>query len=118
MIISFTYVNVNCAVSENGDYDNDNESGKSGEAKISAFCSSGKNAPTRVYNLKTHLERNHPKIFPKVKKNDQAAPLSKISTSSASTNMKLIGSSSKRQTDMTKFIISGKITITMIAQTF
>ena len=118
MIVSFTYVTVNCVVSVDGDYDDDNETGKSSEAKISAFCGSGTNVPTRVYNLKRHLERNNPKIFVKVKENDQAASLSKTSTSSASTYMKLTGTSSKRQTDMTNFITPDKITITMTAQTF
>ena len=59
------------------------------EAKISAFCGSEKNAQTRAYNLKRHLERNHPKIFANVKENNQAAW-------SANTSMKLTASSSKR----------------------
>ena len=88
------------------------------EAKISAFCGSEKNAQTRAYNLKRHLERNHPKIFANVKENNQAASLSKTSTSSASASMKLTRSSSKRQRDMTKFITSDKITIAMTAEAF
>ena len=63
MIISFTYVTANYVVSEDGDYDDDNETGKPSEAKISAFCGSGKNAPMKAYNLKRHMERNNPKIF-------------------------------------------------------
>ena len=53
-----------------------------------------------------------------MKENDQAASLSKISTFSAITSMKSTGSSSRRQTHMTKFIKSNKLTITMTALTF
>lgn len=53
-----------------------------------------------------------------MKENDQAASLSTASTSSASTSRKSTGTSSGRQTDLTKFIKSDKITITMTAQTF
>ena len=57
-------------------------------------------------------------MFVKVKENNQAASLSKTSTSSASTSMKLTGNSSKRQTDRTNFIKFDENTITMTAQTF
>ena len=89
MIVSFTYVTVNCVVSVDGDYDDDNETWKWSEAKISDFCGSGKNAPTRAYNLKRNLERNHLKTFANVKENNEAAW-------SANTSMKLTASSSKR----------------------
>ena len=41
----------NCVVSEDGNYDDDNEIGNLCEAKISVFCGSGKNAPTKAYTF-------------------------------------------------------------------
>ena len=52
MIRSFTYETVNCVVSEDVDYDDANETGKSSEAKISAYWGSGKNVPTRAKPFK------------------------------------------------------------------
>ena len=81
------------------------------ESKISAYSGANKNAPTRASNLKRHLQRFHPKIYEEVNKIDKVSSVASHSSASTST-------STDKQTSLTKFISTNKITITMTAEIF
>ena len=70
------------------------EVGKMCETKISSFCGKQKNAvPTRTFNLKRHLSRNHPEVMKIVDEKD------KLQTAKSSTSATTIQHPTKSNND-------------------
>lgn len=91
----------------------DDDGEKVCDAKLSSFTGSEKNSPSRASNLKRHLQRFHPAVLEAVLKKDKSTNI----TSSASTSAKRAISGGE-QTQITKFIKTDKLTVTMTSEKF
>ncbi|KAM9308920.1 LOW QUALITY PROTEIN: uncharacterized protein PAF06_013141 [Gastrophryne carolinensis] len=90
----------------------DDDGEKQCDAKISSFSGPDKNAPTRASNLKRHLQRLHPKVLEAVNEKD-------INENIASTSVtKNVQKSTGEQSQIRKFFISDKVTISMTPEKF
>ncbi|KAM9330121.1 LOW QUALITY PROTEIN: uncharacterized protein PAF06_009560 [Gastrophryne carolinensis] len=79
---------------------------------ISSFSGPDKNAPTRASNLKRHLQRFHPKVLEAVNEKDSNE---KIASTSVTKNVQ---KSTGEQSQIRKFFISDKVTISMTPEKF
>ncbi|XP_044134821.1 AP-4 complex subunit mu-1 isoform X1 [Bufo gargarizans] len=90
----------------------DDDGEKQCDAKISSFSGPGKNAPTRASNLKRHLQRFHPKVLEAVNEKDGNENIASTS------GTKNVQKSTGEQSQIRKFFISDKVTITMTPEKF
>ena len=90
---------------------------KNCESRISAYCGTDKNRPTRASNLKRHLERFHPEISNKVTEKDKAAAITQQASAATASTSSVCGARGK-EPKLTKFLSPDKITATMTAEKF
>ncbi|KAM9301722.1 LOW QUALITY PROTEIN: uncharacterized protein PAF06_014937 [Gastrophryne carolinensis] len=90
----------------------DDDGEKQCDAKISSFSGPDKNAPTRASNLKRHLQRFHPKVLEAVNEKDSNENIASTSVT------KNVQKSTGEQSQIRKFFISDKVTISMTPEKF
>ncbi|KAM5158321.1 LOW QUALITY PROTEIN: uncharacterized protein ACMZJ9_009610 [Mantella aurantiaca] len=90
------------------DYDGE----KQCDAKISSFGGPDKNAPTRASNLKRHLQHFHPKVLEALNEKDSNENIASTSVT------KNVQKSTGEQSQIRKFFIPDKVTISMTPEKF
>ena len=98
-----------CKVKDKSDTEEREECGD----KISSFTGGKSHSPTRASNLKRHLNRKHLDIFDEVNKEDEKNIIKKGATNATASTSK-----QTKQLEVTSFMITQKITITMTKEKF